>query len=128
MYLDDRGVHALSCAIVEQAAIDFILYKKWLYLNEIGEYTVSGTHPSPYILQRDLDDVIDFFYSDMFKWMYPSVKPAILIDELDIMVDKWVDDWEKNHDKQKHFKPNKSAAITSGNKLNNRRKKIKKAK
>lgn len=92
MVLEKKDVDNIREAIVRQAAEDYLLYKKRLYKLDRGLIRIKD---SKQVTERDLDRVIDFFYSEWFMMLCPY-DPNAIFDQLDSQFDEWVVEMEAN--------------------------------
>lgn len=107
-FINDDDVNTLRREILRQACTDFIGFKQIIHRTKRGLYrgtSLSKRDASKYVVQRDLDDLIDFFYSDWFVHLYPNVDPQCVIDYLDAEYDKWELEYNSKHPEQKKTKP-----------------------
>ena len=93
--LKDDNIEYIKYGILDQANTDFITAKRQLYKLDNGYYDNVKKPPCRDTVQRQLDEVIDFFYSDWFTYLYPKVDPQFVIDKLDARVDEWIVKCEK---------------------------------
>ena len=95
MELDNKAVNVLRFEILKCACEDFVYCKQALYQIELGVYRGNSLRYyrpgalSKGRIQWDLDEVIDFFYSDWFTYLYSPIDPQKIIDYMDYKVDKW---------------------------------------